>query len=366
MLRPYTMSQWHFLTITICVIRDKKHGDLFMNKPRETILKLLSEGKITIEEAEELLDAISGGGQARHVGETAREHIRHVEDLLGAKIPHRPETANKNSGSINSGFNFDFHFPWDDPDWKWPWDQEGWQWPWEGMFSDSQSQDEPLESTFLVEENSSLVIKSGDGNISIRRGDSEEFVVINSTEDETQCEFSDDHKAVYVSADDANLSIQIPPRIVSIQISKDDGNVAIRDITSDIALKLADGSIAISGVNGKIHVALDDGNIVLNDVVSDEIALKMGDGSIALNMTQPVTEGSFNVKLDDGRISLALPSDSKCQITATVEDGMIQHNLQSLSADILDEHEGYLNAILNGGGANFSLALEDGSIAIRS
>lgn len=336
-----------------------------MNKARETILKLLSEGKITIEEAEELLDAISVEGQARHVGEVASEHIRHAKDLLGAKIPRKPETPNWNSGNKNSDFNFDFHFPWDDPDWKWPWDQEGWQWPWEGMFSDSQSQDEQRENVFQVEESSFLIIKSSDGNISIQPADDEETVRVDSTNDETRCELSDDHKTVSVSSDDDNLSIRVPSRIISIQISKDDGNIAIRDITSDIAMKLADGSIAISSVNGKIHIALDDGNIALNDVVSNEIALKMGDGSIALNMTQPVTEGSFNVKLDDGRISLALPSDSKYQITANVEDGTIQHNLQNASV-ISNDDGSYLNATLNGGGADFVLSLEDGNIVIRS
>jgi hypothetical protein len=332
-----------------------------MNKARETILKLLSEGKITIEEAEELLDAISGESVRPAKDLIAKEEL---ESYLDAHTPHR-HRPDQNLGDKSSGFNFDFHFPWDDPDWKWPWDQEGWQWPWEGMFSESQSQDEPPESTFLVEENSSLVIKSGDGNISIRRGDSEEFVVINSTEDETHCEFSDDHKAVYVSADDANLSIQIPPRIVSIQISKGDGNVAIEDITSDIAMKLADGSIAISGVNGKIHIALDDGTIALSDVVSDEIALMMQDGTISINLNQPVSEGSFNVKLEDGRISLVLPSDSQCKITANVEDGTIQHNLQNASV-ISNDDGSYLNATLNGGGADFVLSLEDGSIVIRS
>ena len=128
-----------------------------MNKARETILKLLSEGKITIEEAEELLDAISGG-QARNIGETASEHIRHAKEFLGDRIPHR-RRPDQNLEGNSSDFNFDFHFPWDDPDWKWPWDQEGWQWPWEGMFSDSQSQDEQRENVFQVEESSFLIIK---------------------------------------------------------------------------------------------------------------------------------------------------------------------------------------------------------------
>jgi hypothetical protein len=336
-----------------------------MNKPRETILKLLSEGKITIEEAEELLDAISVEGQERYVGEIASEHIRHAKDLIDAKIPRRPEKPNWNSGNRNSDFNFDFHFPWDDPDWKWPWDQEGWQWPWEGMFSDSQSQDEQRENIFQVEENSFLIIKSCDGIISIQPADNEETVRVDSTNDETRCELSGDHKTLVISADDDTLSIRVPSRIISIQISKDDGNIAIRDITSDIAMKLGDGSIAISGVNGKIHIALGDGNIAINEVVSDEIAMKMGDGSIAFNMTQPVTEGSFNVKLGDGSISLVLPSDSQCQITANVEDGTIQHNLQN--ASVISKDDGsYLNATLNNGGANFVLSLEDGNIVIKS
>jgi len=336
-----------------------------MNKARETILKLLSEGKITIEEAEELLDAISSGGQAwKNIGETASEHLRHAKDLLGANIPHR-HRPEQNLGDKSSGFNFDFHFPWDDPDWKWPWDQEGWQWPWEGMSSGSKEQDEQRENVFQVEESSFLIIKSSDGNISIQPADNEDTVRVDSANDETQCELSDDHKTVLISADDDNLSIRVPARIISIQISKDDGNIAIRNITSDIALKLNDGSVAISGVNGKIHVALDDGTIALNDVISDEVALMMQDGSISINLNQPVSEGSFNVKLEDGRISLALPSDSKCQITANVEDGMIQHNLQQASV-ISNEDGSYLNTTLNGGGADFAISLEDGNIVIKS
>lgn len=328
-----------------------------MNKGRETILRLLSEGKITIEEAEELLDAVSG------------EHIGRVNEPFSAKIPHsknrfeqfRHRPDNQNQTDTRQDFNFDFHFPWDDPNWKWPWDTEGWQWPWE---SQRRSEGEP--STFHVEEGSQLIIKCGDGNISVQQGNDEENVRVNSTGDESHCELSEDNKTVYVSSDDADLAIQVPPRVISMQISIDDGNIKISDLKSDIALKLSDGNASISGVNGKIQASLQDGNIVLNDIVSDEVALKVEDGSIAINLSQPVSEGSFNMKAEDGRISLFLPADSKCQVTATAEDGVIRHDFQHLSAEILDEHDGYLDVKLNGGGANFTISVEDGEIVIKS
>ena len=326
-----------------------------MNNGRETILRLLSEGKITIEEAEELLDAISG----RKHTDAPFELLKPFKHKFDYQYKHK--TDNQNQTGQDQGFNFDFHFPWDDPDWKWPWEQEGWQWPWDAHRG---SQEEP--SIFHVEEDSQLIVKCGDGNLSIQQGDDEENVRIDSVDDETHCELSEDRKTVYVSSDDSDLAIQVPHRIVSIQVSIDDGNVKISDLKSDVALKLDDGNASISGVNGKIQASLEDGNIVLNDIVSGEVALNVHDGSISINLNQPVSEGSFNMKAEDGRISLSLSPDSRCQITATAEDGAIRHDFQNLTAEILDEREGYLEAKLNGGGADFNLSVEDGEIVIRS
>jgi len=119
----------------------------------------------------------------------------------------------------------------------------------------------------------------------------------------------------------------------------------------------------MSGMEGKIFASLHDGNIVLNDIHSKEVAVKAEDGSISLNMAPPVNEGSFNLKVDDGRLMLTLPSDCACQITANVGDGAIRHELTE--AEILDENEGFLSAKLNDGGAEFILSAEDGEIIIR-
>lgn len=318
-----------------------------MNKGRQTILKLLSDGKITIEEAEELLDAIPNNNA--HIG----------QELFGKKPPEY-----KQSGG-SQGFNFDFHFPWDDPNWKWPWDREDWHWPWEMVHQSNEEHETNTEITHNILEGTSLVIKSDDGNLNIQGWDSDDVIKINSPNEDVSSEISDDNQTVYVSSEDADVSIMVPLRVISIQISGEDGNINLSNIRSDISLKIDDGNAMISDVEGKIFASVDDGNLALNDIHSNEIAVKANDGQVSLSMSPPVIEGTFNLRIDDGRLLVSLPADCACQITANVEDGVIRHNLSHVQADVL-ENDGVLNAKLNGGGAEFILSAGDGEIVINA
>lgn len=72
-----------------------------MSEERLKILKMLAEGKITPDEAEQLLDALNAG----------------AEEEKPQEEPKRGE----------------WKLPWDEPGWQWPWEKEGWKWPWEGQ-----------------------------------------------------------------------------------------------------------------------------------------------------------------------------------------------------------------------------------------
>lgn len=343
-----------------------------MNKAREIILRLLSEGKITIEEAEELLDAMPN----EKIGRTRFARTpKNVEIPIVEKEPKH-------------GFKFDFHFPWDDPNWKWPWEEEGWRWPWES----SAEEDEGKESSFFVEENSSLSIKCGDGNLSISMTD-DESVHINSDEEEIKSVLSDGNKTLYLNLGDANAEITVPRRISALRVSKNDGDISIADLQSNIDLKSDDGNVAITRVNGNINVSMDDGNLMIRDADSEAVVLKcddvnilldnittknvtvkMSDGMFSMDTAVAITEGSFNITADDGRISLSLPSDSRFKIVANVEDGIIRHNLKDdldkrfVSADVQhteNDDGSSLIATINGGGAEFSLSLDTGEIDIQ-
>lgn len=339
-----------------------------MNKAREIILRLLSEGKITIEEAEELLDAMPN----EKIGRTRFAKTPKDED-----IPIM-EKERKHS------FKFDFRFPWDDPNWKWPWEEEGWQWPWES----SKEENKGNESSFYVEENSSLSIKCDDGNISII-GSDDEFVHINSDEEEIKSVLTDNNKTCYINLGDANAEIVIPNRVSFLQVSKNDGDISISDLQSSIELKSDDGNITITRVNGNINVSMNDGNLMIRDVDSESVVLKcddvnilidnitakdfnlrMNDGMFSMDMTKAITEGYFNIVVEDGRISLSLPADSKFRVVASVEDGIIRHNIDERfeSAEVHHtENDDWssLTATLNGGGAEFSLLLNAGEIDIQ-
>lgn len=353
-------------------------GYVYMNKARETILRLLSDGKITIEEAEELLDAMS----TERIGHVNKDPFANT-----GRIFHEQKKPKQ-------GMQFDFHFPWDDPDWKWPWEEEGWHWPWEPSAENAGHEN---KSTLYVEENSKLLIESGDGNLSIQLADDDGLVYVNSDDEEIESVLSEDKMTRIITLGDTNANIIIPRRISSVQISKNDGNISISDLQSDIELKSDDGNIALAGIKGNIHVSMndgglmindvnsdeiaiksDDGNIMLNNIVSKNVAVKMNDGMVSMDMASAVTEGSFAIAIDDGRISLSLPSASNCRITANVDDGAIRHNLNpedshlssiksfEIGEDTDDDGKSSLSITLNGGGAEFALSLDTGEINIQA
>ncbi|MGB9597370.1 MAG: DUF4097 family beta strand repeat-containing protein, partial [Candidatus Poribacteria bacterium] len=300
-----------------------------MNKAREIILRLLSEGKITIEEAEELLDAMPNEkiGRSRFARTSRNAGIPHIE------------------GEPSHGFKFEFHFPWDDPNWKWPWEEKGWQWPWES----TGKEDEGNKLSFYVEENSRLSIKSGDGNLSISMADDDNrLAYIYSDNKDIKSILSEDKMTHLINLGDTNAEIIIPPRISSVKISKDDGDISINDLQSNIDLKSGDGSIAIVRLKGNINLAMNDGNLMIRDANSEEIILKsndgnilldniisknvvvkMNDGMVSMDIADTVTEGNFSITVDDGRISLSLPANSSFRVIANVEDGIIKHNLKN-------------------------------------
>ncbi|MEK7396145.1 MAG: DUF4097 family beta strand repeat-containing protein [Candidatus Poribacteria bacterium] len=345
-----------------------------MNKARETILRLLSEGKITIEEAEELLDAMT------------TERVGHVNRDPFANAGRAFQEQNKPKHDMQ----FDFNFPWDDPDWKWPWEEEGWHWPWEPSAENEGSES---KSTFYVEENSILIIESSDGNLSIQLADDDGLVYVNSDDEEIESVLSEDKMTRIITLGDTNANIIIPRRISSVQISKNDGDISISDLQSDIELKSDDGNIAFSGINGNIRVSMndgslmindvnsdeiaiksDDGNIILNNIISKNVAVKMNDGMVSMDMANVITEGTFVIAIDDGRISLSLPSGSNCEIIANVDGGVIRHNLEQEGLQLSsieikenndDNGECSLVATLNGGGAKFALSLDTGEINIQ-
>lgn len=330
-----------------------------MNKAREIILRLVAEGKISVEEAEEILEAVEGPSRGPFA------------DFFSGKRTEPGPRARVRTNRQGRGkqqdyqYSYKFNFPWDQPDWQWPWEQQGWQWPW-----DRQGWQWPWEkpsgkeatSIFEVPEEAQLKIRNGGGDLTIRSTDEASLRLTGSR---AASKVAIEDKAVLVSSAGVDLIIEVPAKVVSMEAAQSGGDMSVENLNADLVARVAGGDMSISRATGKIQASVEGGDISLAGIESTEVEARTDGGDISLNMLSAVKEGSVSLSSDGGDISLVLPPDSQCQISASAPNGDISHTLPPESAEIVDETDTYLNAKLNGGGGDFVLSAKTGDIAIK-
>jgi len=327
-----------------------------MNKARETILRLVSEGKISVEEAEEILDAIEGASGSP------------FGSFFGGKRAEAGPRARTRATTPGKGrqYEYKFNFPWDQPgwqwpwdrhDWQWPWEQSDWRWPWEGPGGGEST------SMFEVPEEAQLKIRNAGGDLTIRGTDEASLRLIAPR---ATSKVTTDDNVVHISSAGADLTMEVPARVVSMEVAQSGGDMIGQELKTDLVAKVVGGDMSISRANGKLQASVEGGDISLADIESTEVEVRTDAGDISLNMLPAVKEGSVSLSSDSGDISLVLPPDSQCQISASAPNGEISHTLPPESVEIIDETDTYLNAELNGGGAEFVLSAKMGDITIKA
>jgi len=356
-----------------------------MNKARQTILRLVAEGKITIEEADELLDAFESSTDKKFMGDFLKDKMKSAGEELREQAKQAREQA-KQAGnharhaweqarrrwheehkSKNPGEPFEFNFPWDQPDWQWPWDRQDWQWPWEQsdwQWPWEKPGQEKAASVFEVPEESVLNVKNDGGDLVIVGTDDKSLRI---TGQNLNRRIQKMDKVINISSSGSDFTIEVPAIVSCIEISQNGGDLRVDNSRSDLALKIVGGDLSVSGATGKIQSSSEGGDIFLTDIKSSEIEVQSNGGDVSLNMLPSVENGSVILNSNGGDISIILPPGSKCQITANAVDGEISHTLKSSeSVEIIEETENYLNAKLNGGGAELIIATKGGDINIKA
>jgi hypothetical protein len=349
-----------------------------MNKARQTILRLVSEGKITVEEADELMDAIESSpdknligdfvkNKMRSAGEQAKEQARQAREQARRTWDQARRKWHEEHRGTNKGDPFEFNFPWDQPDWQWPWDRQDWQWPWEQ--SDWQwPWDKPgtgkSASMFEVSEESILNVKNDGGDMVIIGTDD---ATLKITGQDPNRKVQREGKIINILSAGSDFTIEVPVRVSRIDMMQSGGDLRCENPRSDMAIRIVGGDLSMSGTKGKIQISSEGGDIHLADINSNEIEARANSGDISLNMLPGVEKGSIILNADSGDVSLMLPPGSKCQISANTTNGEINHTLRPAdSVEIVEETKTYLNAKLNGGGAEFIVATKTGDINIKA
>jgi hypothetical protein len=213
-----------------------------------------------------------------------------------------------------------------------------------------------------VPEEAQLKIRSNGGDLVIR-GTAEpsliKFIGLHAAS-----KVATEDKVIHISSTGTDLVIEAPDRVVSVEVAQTGGDMTVEKLKADLVARIAGGDMSISGATGKIQASVDSGDASIVDIKSIETDVRTNPGDISLKMLPPVKEGCVSLSTDNGDISLVLPPDSQCQISANSAHGDINHSFPPESAEITDETDTYLNAKLNGGGAEFVLSAKIGDIAI--
>jgi hypothetical protein len=362
-----------------------------MNKPRQTILRLVAEGKITVEEADELLDAVdkgssgvfgeffdpkiageraraagdrarAAGARAREAGERARERAARAKREAKERARAAKASAKSKKADWKKEYDyeaaFDFNWPWDQPDWQWPWEKPDWQWPWEKAGEDGG------KSEFDIPEEAHLRIRNDGGDLVIKGTD--EGTMMTITGMSAASKVAADDKEIQVSSAGEDMVIQVPENVASVEIAQTGGDMSITELKVDLVARVTGGDMSVSGAAGKIQAFTEGGDLSLAGISSTEVEARANAGDISLEILKAIEEGSVSLSSDSGDIALKLSPESKCEISANTDNGEIGNSLPPELTEIVDQSDNHLNAKLNGGGAEFVIFTGTGDIAIRA
>ena len=329
-----------------------------MSKAREIVLKLVADGKISVEEAEELLDAIEDGAEEPFAGflrdqgarrgraNSERGKAQQAQTKARQRAAEAREKAKAQPGRTgHSGykrdFDFKFNFPWDQADWHWPWEQEGWQWPWEQESWQGERTHEHV-SELEAPKAAQLKINVNGGDLTLQGNGQEasmRFVAPNAA-----TQITNQDGVIIVSSAGDDVVVEVPENVASIEIVQNGGDLVIFEVTGEIQASVEGGDARLTGIR------------------STAVEVQANGGDTHLSMPSPVNEGSVILSSSDD-ISLELPADSQCEISAAA-GGDIEHSLPADATEIIEERDNYLSAKMNGGGAEITLSANSGDIKI--
>lgn len=187
----------------------------------------------------------------------------------------------------------------------------------------------------------------------------------------------------------ARLIVSAPLK-TSLVARSGDGSIKIRRIAGTVDLDTDDGSISLDEVSGELKVRTGDGSIAGSDL-GGHVAVKTGDGSIDLmgvlaGLTVETHDGSveivarrgsrpdrpWEITTGDGSIAMSVPEDFAAEIDAHSGDGrvIVEQGGSSASRDRKnkddDSERSSVKASIGSGGQPVRLRTGSGRITVKA
>jgi len=319
-----------------------------MDETRKSILRMVAEGKITPDDAEQLFDALA---------EDERQERRR------ALAPEVERASGWNWPWEQHGWKWPWEehgWPWEQPGWKWPWDQPGWPWPSPGRPGGR----EPTATahTLTVEEGTELVLHWGGGDVTLV-GTSEPELRLSGTE--FPCAFTEKEGQVCLSAGGSNATLHVPAAVQSLNVSVGGGDLQVEHLTASLVAHVSGGDLTVQDFTGDLEVAAEGGDVALREVVFGHLNARSSGGDVEVSRPATLREGAVKLRSEGGDVTLVLPADSALDLVAQAEGGEVRTDLPLEPDEQTREiGRGVLRGRLNGGGAQVELKAAGGDVIL--
>ena len=276
-----------------------------MNDEQMTILRMVSAGKVTAEEAEQLLRALKG-------------------PTTGPKPPAtemRDDFFERGTFDVDAG-----------------------------------------PTAFEVPEGTKLIVQGNLGPVVVVGTDEPELQVLGPP---NQYEVDREEGLVRISARrlDAPVTVHAPRTVVGVHASSQTERVAVENLRADIEARTEAGDIVVRRIEGAVKATTEAGAITLSEVASSDVQARLTAGDLSVDLGA-FMEGTVKLRAQAGTVELRVPPEAAFDLSAVVNE--IGDVDTDLPLDIAQQGPGYLQGALNGGGAMVQIAVDTGNIHIRS
>jgi hypothetical protein len=130
-----------------------------------------------------------------------------------------------------------------------------------------------------------------------------------------------------------------------------------------VDLRTVNGGVRMIGLEGDIRARSTNGGISGTGIVATSLDAAVTNGGIDIELARAVSSGTFEIEAVNGGVSLALPAESKADITGRVVNGGV--SVSGLDVVTVGEQtRRRLDGQLNGGGARVTIETVNGGVKI--
>ncbi|MGE0039898.1 MAG: DUF4097 family beta strand repeat-containing protein [Vicinamibacterales bacterium] len=132
-----------------------------------------------------------------------------------------------------------------------------------------------------------------------------------------------------------------------------------------VDLRTVNGGVRLQGLDGDIRAHSTNGGVNGRGLRASSLEAGVTNGGVDIELAEAPTSGTFDLESVNGGVELAMPADSKADISARCTNGGVSVTGLDLVASG-EQTRRRVEGALNGGGARVSLSTVNGGVRLRA